>query len=69
MTQEQLLLKSAAEEIKSLRRQNELMSARLDMFDRIFVLLHTSPSYPGQGMSVDIVWEIEKHIRETYKGE
>lgn len=69
MTQEQLLLKSAAVEITSLRRQNELMSARLDMFDKCMILLHTTPAYPSQGMSVDIVWEIEKHLKETYKGE
>ncbi len=56
------LLKNAAMEIKILRRQNELKSARLDMFDSVMKLLHTKPAMESQGMSPDLVWEIEKFI-------
>ncbi len=63
MTEETQLLQDAAFEIKSLRRQNDLMSARLQMFDAIMLLLHTEPAHQSQGMSPDIVAQIEKYIQ------
>jgi hypothetical protein len=61
------LLQQASSEIKALRRQNELMSARLEVFDSMMRLFHTSPNY-GQGgmMHPDIVYEIDKYL-ESYK--
>lgn len=56
------MLQQAATEIKSLRRQNELMAARLEVFDKCMLLLHTPPAYPSQGMSPDLVWQIEKYV-------
>lgn len=64
MSEEQQMLQQAASEIKSLRRQNELMAARLEVFDKCMLLLHTPPAYPSQGMSPDLVWQIEKHLSE-----
>ncbi len=58
------LLQQANNEIKSLRRQNELMSARLNMFDSIQLLLRTSLNYPNQGMSEDLCWKIDQHIND-----
>lgn len=57
-----MLLTEAKQEIVSLRRQNELMRARLDMFDNIMQMLHTQPAYKGEGMSPDLVYAIEKFI-------
>ena len=62
MTQETEMLKEAVFEIKSLRRQNELMKARLDMFDAINAILHTQVATRNEGMSPDLVWKIEKYI-------
>lgn len=62
MTQEIELLKSASVEIKNLRRQNELMEARLDMFDNMMAVLHTPIAQKNRGMSPDLVWEIDKFI-------
>lgn len=63
-----LLLERCSAEIKQLRNENTLMSARLDMFDKMMLIFHTQPNYPGQGMSEDICWQIEKHIEsETIK--
>lgn len=64
------LLQYAATEIKSLRRQNELMNARLEMFDNMMAVLHTTPAskYNG-GMSPDIVYEIDKYITSQPKQE
>lgn len=62
MTSEQDLLQQSSEEIKSLRSQNNSMAARLDMFDKCMVLLHTAPAYQGQGMGEDLVYKIEKQL-------
>jgi hypothetical protein len=56
------LLQRASGEIKSLRSQNQLMSARLDMFDKMMVLLNTEPRHQGVGMSEDIAWAIDKFL-------
>lgn len=67
MTREIELLTEAAFEIKALRRQNELMNARLQMFDAINTMLHTTVPTQGQGMSPDVVWAIEKFIENQPK--
>jgi hypothetical protein len=64
MEKENEMLQRAANEIKSLRSQNQLMSARLDMFDSIMAVLHTDVARKSQGMSPDLVWEIEKHLEK-----
>ncbi len=57
----QRLLKQAANEIKSLRQQNQLMSARLEVYDTMKLMLNTEPNYPRSGaMHPDIVYELEK---------
>lgn len=48
MTNETELLKRASNEIKSLRSQNEIMSARLQMFDQMMLVFQTYP----QGLSL-----------------
>jgi len=63
------LLKEAAREIEQLRNQNRIMSARLDMFDNIQVMLRTDyQSGRSMGMVPDIVWEINRHL-ENMAGE
>lgn len=63
MTNEKELLQRALGEIKGLRKQNELMTARLDMFDAVMSALHGQPAHSGKGlMHPDIVYEIEKHL-------
>lgn len=56
------LFREAISEIKSLRRKNELMKARLDMFDSINAILHTKVAEQNEGMSPDLVYQIEKFI-------
>lgn len=56
------MLREAANEIRSLRRQNELMSARLDVFDSMMAVLHTPIAIKSQGASPDLVWKIEKYL-------
>jgi len=56
------LFRKAVEEIRSLRRQNELLSARTEMFDAVMCLLHTKPAVQTQGMGLDVVAEIEHKL-------
>lgn len=65
MTTDQQLLREAVFEIKQLRKQNEIMSARLDMFDKCMLIFQSAPAYQSQGMSPDLVWQIEKHLTEN----
>lgn len=62
MKDELQMLREAANEIKNLRRHNELMSARLEVFDSMMAVLHTPIATKSQGVSPDLVWEIEKYL-------
>lgn len=64
MEREIELLKSAVAEINMLRNQNQLMSARLDMFDSMMSVLHTDVARKSVGMSPDLVREIEKFVQK-----
>lgn len=66
-TETELLLQQAAAEITSLRKANKIMKARLDMFDDMMILFATEPRRESQGMSPDLVWAIEKHLKETHE--
>lgn len=68
MEREVELLRQAVSEIRILRNQNQLMSARLDMFDSIMSVLHTDVARKGQGMSPDLTWEIEKFLEKENAG-
>lgn len=65
----------AVNEIESLRHQNQLMAARLEMFDKMFLLFNTTPAYQSNGaMHPDVVYELRKYIavaeeKENQKGE
>jgi hypothetical protein len=63
------LLQQAAAEITGLRKENNLMAARLDVFDSMMLLFKTPPAYPGFGMGEDVLYKIEKHIKEEEKNE
>lgn len=56
------LLQRASIEIKGLRSQNQLMAARLEVFDSMMLLFTSTPAYRGGGMSPDIVYEIDNAI-------
>lgn len=60
-----ILLGEASAEIRDLRRKNELMRARLEMFDSMITLLHTEPARQSQGMSPDVVYAIEKFLKDN----
>lgn len=58
------LLFEAAQEIKQLRSQNQLMAARLGVFDSMMSVLNAQVPHSQMGMSEDLVWKIERHLNE-----
>lgn len=67
MTHELDLLQSASYEIKVLRMENELMKARLEMFDTLMQLFHTEPANQSRGVSPDLAYEIDRHVESLKK--
>lgn len=62
--EEKELLERALSEIRGLRNHNQLMRARLDMFDAVMSALHGQPATQRDGlMSPDIAYELEKKIK------
>lgn len=60
-----ILLEESVIEINCLRRQNEVMRAKLEMFDSMMLLFTTEPYRKGQGMSPDLVAGIERFLKEN----
>lgn len=58
-------VKRAIEEIKNLRQQNQMMGARLRMFDDMMSLFNTRGPERGQvnGME-DVCWQLEMQLNE-----
>ena len=55
-------MRAAAEEIRSLRRRNEILEAKVEVMNLFAVTLHSSPAYPSVGMGEDAAWLLDKEI-------
>lgn len=66
MTKELMLLQEASKEVKGLRNQNNLMAAKLDMFDKCFMLLTANINNGGlMSMGSELVeWRIDNFIAD-----
>ena len=63
--EEQELLERALSEINYLRNSNQIMKARLDMFDAVMSALHGRPAEQRDGlMAPDIAYELSKKIAQ-----
>ena len=60
--QQERLLREALLEIKWLRRQNELMGARLEMFDSMMNIFNARPPQIGALHKPDVAYDIEKYL-------
>jgi len=58
------LLNDARHEILSLRRENEILRAKVETMELFACVLHTKPASNGQGMSPDVAWALQKKIDE-----
>lgn len=63
-SQEINTLTEAALEIKNLRKSNELMAARLDVFDSMVSIFKATPSSNGYGMAPDVLFDIDRMIEK-----
>jgi hypothetical protein len=63
------LLTSAMHEILQLRRQNEILAAKVEVMDLFACVLNSEPARRSQGMAVDVAWVLQKQIDELTKEE
>jgi hypothetical protein len=52
------LLRDAESEIESLRRRNELLGAKVEVFDQLMCLLHTKPAERVQCAAPDVLYQL-----------
>lgn len=55
---------NARAEILSLRKANELLSAKVEMIDLFACVLNTQPASKRVGESIDVAFELECLIRD-----
>ena len=63
MSETEQVLKDAQLEIGALRRRNEILEAKQDVFDGVMALLHAAPA--GRGgitVEIDIWWRIDQEL-------
>lgn len=54
-------LTDAAQEIRQLRRRNEILEAKVEVFDSMMLLLTTAPNLRPMTASPDVVYKLEQH--------
>ena len=55
-------LRTAQHEIQSLRRQNEILAAKVEVMDGFMQVLRTTPAQRPQSFAPDIVFGLEQHV-------
>lgn len=64
------LLQQSSDEIKILRKQNEIMGAKLDMFDKIFLIFDANARRSNSiCCSEDVAYKIDKYLENEKQGE
>lgn len=58
-----ILMGKAVAEIKTLRTQNQVQAARLQMFDDIKMMLHVEVPRSGMSHTPDICEDIAQHLK------
>ncbi len=56
------LLQEAHEEILHLRRQNQILAAKVEMIDLFACVLHTRPATLVKSMGEDVAWKLQQKI-------
>ena len=62
MTELERALRMARDEITRLRRENEILHAKVEVMDLFACVLHTTPARNSQGMAEDAAWLLGKQI-------
>lgn len=58
------LLEQARDEILHLRRDNEILRAKVEVMDLFACVLHTTAAGRSQGMAEDVAWRLQQKITE-----
>ena len=58
------LMQHAREEIIRLRRENEVLRARVETMELFATVLHTKPFMPSIGETEDIAWSLAVRVSE-----
>ena len=58
------LLTKAREEIRTLRRENQLLLARVETMDLMATILFTKPYRPSISESEDVLWGIDRVVAD-----
>lgn len=61
------LLEEATREILALRRQNEILNAKVEMIDLFACVLFTKPQQQSVGGAPDVAWALQQKINELTK--
>ncbi len=64
MTNVREVITEAIAEISRLRRENEILAAKVDVMDLFACVLITSAATRSHGESVDVVWKLNKALDE-----
>ncbi len=64
MSDNQNTVETAIKEIRRLRRENELLSAKVEVMDLFACVLHTKPASNTQGYGEDVAWHLQKMLDE-----
>ncbi len=59
-----ILLIEARSEIIVLRRQNELLTAKVSMIELFELVLRTRPAIPQHGEGEDVAWKLQRKIED-----
>lgn len=63
------LLNEAISEIYRLRRENEILTAKVEVIELFACALQAHPVRREQGMTVDVTWKLQKKVRELSEQE
>lgn len=56
------LLQDAAHEIRALRRERDLLQAKVDGFELAGAMLFARPQEPNRGESIDVAWQLDRAV-------
>jgi len=65
MTEEKMLMVTAAAEIRALRRENEILRAKVETMDVFALALQSQPLFNTRGAAPDIAWQLDRYVQQA----
>lgn len=57
-------IKESQHTIRDLRRTNEVLGAKVEVFESMMLLFTSQPNFRNQQLSPDVVYALDKHVEE-----